>query len=753
MLRKYPWVHPVKALSLLLLFCLDAQPFYAQSQTPAATQKTTADGTIRVGVGLVQTNVTVFDRQGRFVDDLKAEQFQLLVDGKPQSIDFFELVTEGGPTEERASAKVTPSISIPSRKTSIRPDAGRTLLFFLDDLHLSAESMMRSRAALLSLINQNMGVNDRAAIFTSSRQLGFLQQLSDNKAVLRLAVARLTFNNEAIRDLSRPVMTEAQAAAIEQGDPDVIGYFVDQTVSANGMPNDAQGRSTAAEIMRGRAAALAHVSAEYSVRSLASLGNVVQSCSALPGRKLLFFLSDGFVLQPQKEDIAYRLRLVAEAAARGAIVIYTLDTRGLMVGLPNAASPQEFAVPLPPRDAATAGGEGSTVSVTAEPAGRLGRGPNEVLAAQDGLNALASDTGGRFFKNTNALDTALVAGMEEAARYYLLGWHIDPDRLVPGKYSSIKIRLKDRPDLSIHLRQGAMDLSKLIPRSQPKAVKSATTKATPDNELVQALQFPWPIEELPTSLYAGYYYHPGKGYVLDICFQIEVEGPDSGASTGKGDRIEVMGIVANREGTNVDRFKDSIAQSADPSSQPQPGSGRFAGVRLVGIDPGIYQVRVAVRDPKSGRLGSAHQWVDVPRVDLLPAPDKRLLLGSIFLKRKQTADSPETSVSRGPFDEQQFSAMRRYLPGRLQYSVQIYNAASSSILLQTKIYRGNQVVSQTPPRPVAAGPAEISGSFFVNSEVSLEGLPSGPYVLEVITSESSAHAVAKQQVPFWIQAK
>ncbi|MBZ5498994.1 MAG: VWA domain-containing protein [Acidobacteriia bacterium] len=746
-------MHPVKALSLLLLFCLEARPFYTQSQTPAATQKTTAEATIRVGVGLVQTDVTVFDRQGRFVDDLKADQFQLLVDGKPQSIDFFELVTEGGPTAEKASARVTPSTSTPSRKTSIRPDAGRTLLFFLDDLHLSADSMMRSRTALLSLIDQSMGVNDRAAIFTASRQLGFLQQLSDNKSVLRMAVARLTFNNEAIRDLARPVMTEAQAAAIEQADPDVFGYFVDQTVSADGLPNDAQGRAMAAEIVRGRAAALAHVSAEFSARSLTTLGNVVQSCAALPGRKLLFFLSDGFILQPQKADIVYRLRLVAEAAARAAIVIYTLDTRGLMVGLPNAASPQVFAVPLPPRSGAAAGGEVSTGTATAEPAGRLERGPNEVLAAQDGLNALASDTGGRFFKNTNALDTAIVAGMEEASRYYLLGWHIDPDLLVPGKYSSIRIKLKDRPDLSVHLRQGAMDLSKLIPKSQPKAGKAAPAKAAPNTELVQALQFPWPIEELPIFLYAGYYYQPEKGYVLDISFQVEVEGQDSGASSGKDDRIEVMGIVANREGGNVDRFKDSIGQSADPSSPAQPGKGRFAGVRLVGIEPGIYQVRVAVRDPKSGRLGSAHQWVDVPRADLLPTPNKKILLGSIFLRRKQITESPETSVSRGAFDEQPFSATRRYLPARLPYSVQIYNAASASISMQTKIYRGNQVVSQSPSRPLAVGAAEISGPFFVNSEVSLEGLPSGSYVLEVIATESSVNAVAKQQVPFWIQAK
>jgi VWFA-related protein len=741
MMRRRLWFCLLALLDASLLCSAAGRPFHVHGQETSRTQKAKSEGTFRVGVGLVQTDVAVFDRKGRFVDDLKPDQFEFLVDGKPCPVDFFELVTEGGPISARMAAttvspgKATPSSTSAGRSTTVYPDSGRTLLFFLDDLHLSAESMMRARAALQRLIEEDMGVNDRAAIFTASRQLGFLQQLSDNKSMLRLAASRLNFSQDAPRDSSRPAMSEAQAEAIEQGDSDVIGYFVDQTVSAYGIPNDAQGRSMALEITKGRASALAHVSSEFAVRSLASLGNVVQSCAALPGRKLLFFLSDGFVMQQQKENIAYRLRLVAEAATWAAIVIYTLDTRGLVVGLPSAASPPAYATP------------------GAEPAGRLERGPNEVFAVQDGLNALAADTGGRFLKNTNALGAAIVSGIEESARYYLLGWHVDPALLRPGKYSSIRVKIRDHPEFDVRLRQGAMDLSKLIPKAQSDVGKSAASKSNSEGELVQAVQFPWPINELPVYLYVGYYYDPGKGYMLDISFQTYVQDSGAGASTGKQDRLDVMGIVANRDGANVDRFKDSLGPSVDPLTREPAKAGMYAGVRMTGIDPGVYQVRVAVRDPKSGRLGSAHQWIDVPRVDLLPSASRRILLSSVFLKRKQSAASGGAGVSNGPFDEQQFSAERLFTPSRLFYSVQVYNEAGSSILMQTKVYRGNRVISQSPSVPIDLGVPAKGGLTFVDGEVSLEGLAPGPYVLEVITTESSTGPVARQLVPFSIEAR
>jgi len=166
----------------------------------------------------------------------------------------------------------------------------------------------------------------------------------------------------------------------------------------------------------------------------------LRSAEALPGRKLVFLLSDGFVLQPQRSDVFSRLGEVTTAAARAGIMIYTLDARGLVVGLPDAKT-----------------------KTAPDSRGELARsGYNEVLSKQDALNALASDTGGRFLKNTNALDTALITTLTEISRYYLLAWPIDPDKLPPNKYSTIRVSVRGRSDLDVRVRQGSLNLSQLI---------------------------------------------------------------------------------------------------------------------------------------------------------------------------------------------------------------------------------------------------------------------------------------------------
>jgi hypothetical protein len=55
-----------------------------------------------------------------------------------------------------------------------------------------------------------------------------------------------------------------------------------------------------------------------------------------------------------------------------------------------------------------------------------------------------ADTGGRFLKNIHSLDKALITTLNEISRYYLLAWSIDPEKLKPGKYSTIKAWIKGR---------------------------------------------------------------------------------------------------------------------------------------------------------------------------------------------------------------------------------------------------------------------------------------------------------------------
>ena len=120
--------------------------------------QTRPDDVIRVNTELVQTDVMVFDKKGRFVDQLTSDQFQLTVDKKPEPIAFFERVTSGvrrNETQPEGSASVNPTAA--SRR-------GRIMLFFVDDLHLSPDSIVRTRKALTEFIDGGVAEHDQVAI-------------------------------------------------------------------------------------------------------------------------------------------------------------------------------------------------------------------------------------------------------------------------------------------------------------------------------------------------------------------------------------------------------------------------------------------------------------------------------------------------------------------------------------------------------------------------------------------------------------
>jgi hypothetical protein len=193
-----------------------------------------------------------------------------------------------------------------------------------------------------------------------------------------------------------------------------------------------------------------------------------------------------------------------------------------------------------------------------------------------------------------------------------------------------------------------------------------------------------------------------------------------------------------------------VARPAD-SSNPLFGSNAVAYSRLISIDPGVCQVRVAARDPRTGRVGSAHQWLDVPRIDASPLPSGKIQLSSVFLKRPQSNDSPGTRVSYRLLDENEFSVKRRFPAGsRLSLMLQICNAVSPPVV-RTKIYRGNRAIVESAPQSLKDLIPDITGPVFVDTSLPLKGLSPGAYVLEVSATDPSMNTMATQRVSFWIQ--
>ena len=80
-----------KVLTLILSVALALLSSVAIAQEKKPDQKPAdKDDVVRVNVELVQTDVMVFDKDGRFVEGLKPDQFEFYVDGKLQPVAFFE---------------------------------------------------------------------------------------------------------------------------------------------------------------------------------------------------------------------------------------------------------------------------------------------------------------------------------------------------------------------------------------------------------------------------------------------------------------------------------------------------------------------------------------------------------------------------------------------------------------------------------------------------------------------------------------
>src|SRR2546423_10392862 len=379
---------------LLAALCALAPVFRARAQDTPPPRKDDEE-VVRISTDLVQTDVMVFDRAGKFVDGLKPEQFELKVDGRPQQIVFFDRV-QAGTVNEDAQLAAARGVKSGAGVGVLPLDRGRTVIFFVDDLPLSAGSAAHIRGTLRRFIDEEIGQNDEAAVISASGQVGFLQQFTDNKAVLRAATSRINTRAYTFRDGQSPVMTEVQALAVERNDNSVLDFFVDVMLRENPLMR----REMAEQLVETRARTIMQQSTGVSVSTLGSLRSVVRASSPLPGRKVLFFISEGFIVNDMEGSLREQVRAVADAAARAGVVIYSLDAAGLRPAMEDASTPGAF-----------------------DPAGRLAQtNMSEVSTLQAPLFSLANETGGRALVNSNALLHSVSGALKETALYYLLAW-------------------------------------------------------------------------------------------------------------------------------------------------------------------------------------------------------------------------------------------------------------------------------------------------------------------------------------------
>jgi VWFA-related protein len=595
-------VSPTKTTSIfrgaLIVVCVLLFAAGASAQTKPAQEQ---DDVVRVNTELVQTDVMVFDKQGRFVDGLKPEQFALKINNRPTPISFFERVTAGKVEGNRvASGNPNAPGATPTPEPKVVISNGRTVIFFVDDVHLGADSLVRARKALLEFIDKSMADNDQVAIVSSSGQIGFLQQFTAERAALRSAVARLNFRGPANRqDMFQPPMTEYMAMKIRDGDSATISYYVSQMMkqecykTPDGALTCYMSVSAMKQLVQDRARMISLQTTPDTFNMLALLQGLMRTMAQLPGRKLMFLISDGFYLDEHTGASREKIRKITEAAGRAGVIIYTLDARGIISENIDVNNNNRIA-----------DGAGFMIGTTHE----------HIAASQDGLNALAGDTGGRAVRNTNAPMADFVDKiLDETANYYLLAWRPDTDEQKRGKFNHIEASIIGRPDLTVRLRSSYFKSAPLPILTTKKKTEKDPEKAREDDMRI-VIDAPVAQTQIPTKLQLRVGQMPGVGTAVSASIEINREALSFDLKEGKqAADVDIGGIFYDDKGKPVNSFVGRLRVFPVPDDVPlEKRKQAIYGFRAW-LAPGLYQVRVAVRDVNSGRIGSAMEFIEIPK--------------------------------------------------------------------------------------------------------------------------------------------
>ncbi|MGI9105756.1 MAG: VWA domain-containing protein [Pyrinomonadaceae bacterium] len=729
-------------LPCLAILCLATAQFgvYGQGTQQQQQQRAQddAEDVLRVSTRIVQTDVSVVDKKGQFVEGLQRDQFELKVEGKPQQVLFFERITAGGASEAAriAAARGETAPAAGAGVSSVPRDYGRTVIFFIDDLHLSPEGINRAKELLRNFVEKEMTPNMQVLVASPGGQLGFLQQFTNDRAVVRAAIGRLKYLSQALLDQERPAMSGYQAEAIDRGDRQMLAYIVEQTLEETGQSQAPEVRKYVEMQVQQRARRIRRQAALLNGGTITALESVVRVRSPLGGRQTLFYISEGFIRDNSESDLTAKMQRVADAAARTGTVIYTLFARGLAVGMLDASS-------------------GARADIMSESGGLDAYNPAaELSASQEVLRDLAADTGGRAIINTNALESAVAKTLDETANYYLLAWRPEGLDVTGGapKFRKLEISIKGRPDLTVRVRRGfnnaaperATQVATATPKTAPAAAPSSTNAAL--NGALNSLN---PRRELPVDAYAVFTSDAQAGSVINASVQLANDRLKFAPVGGKQQaQVEVGYVLFDDKGKVVHSSGRTLAVDGAGGSR-----GKLVTNFSVPVPaPGIYQFRAAARDANSGLVGSAFEWVEAPDVKA-----KGLALSGLLVTERRRANAAPANGAAANQVPDILRVERRFArSSRIFLQLYIYNAARAAggapdVEMEIKVLNAGRVVLNAPPHKVAPAGASDLARIFYAAEVPLANMPPGVYLLQVTATDRLGRTNATRELDFTVE--
>ncbi len=655
--------------------------------TPQQTGMQSDGPVIRVTVDLVQVDAVVTDSTGRHVTGLKPEDFRILEDGRPQKITHFSYVSgpaiPGRPAPvnraRRRPAAITPEAIRPPARALRPEEVRRTIVLMADDLGLSSDDIPNVRKAMKSFVDGQILAGDLVSIMTTSGGMGAMQQLTNDKRQLYAAI-------DSIRYMPGRTGLTWYKPILPPGPDKQFREEIEKRINAVRSPVLTMG-------------------------TLNVLAYTIQGLREMPGRKAIALFSDGFPPSAGR---------IVELANRASVVIYSLDPRGLV---------SQFFTAVDAKGTMFLGN-----GIDNDEAKRLAA----YRDTQKGLEQLAEGTGGLFFHDYNDLSQGLASALDDMSSYYLIGYQpqrtdFDQVRGLP-KFHKTDVKVL-RAGLQVRSRNGFVGVP------DPPAISEGTTRESREDELRRALFSPFQASGFPVHLSAFYSAAMGdakKAHRLQTTLRtlmvIDARGltPEDIAGGQKRLILDVLAGIWGENDQAIAAVDKTFTIEKTPTEMERAVSqGLAVELDVLVPKPGGYQLRSAVREPGSGRSGSATAFVQIPDFN------RRLALSSVLLLdrdagRAEMLERAGVMAAGGP-------AIRVFTSG----AILDYDSTVSGFQIDTQtgkpkldvtvyLFRGPEQIYTGQPIALAIADGNATALAHAAGEIKLPAtLPPGDYALEL----------------------
>jgi VWFA-related protein len=366
----------------------------------------------------------------------------------------------------------------------------------------------------------------------------------------------------------------------------------------------------------------------------------------------------------------------------------------------------------------------SVLAATQEQANRA-----HLIERQQSLQTVADWTGGRAILNTNVPEQSVRPILDESSAYYLIAFQTS-DVKRDGRFHPVTVKV-NRPDVQVRTRKGYY--------AEPVAPVSEAPLSL--EVLSRGLL---PERGLPLSVTAAPFRNAEGTPIVVVTTGIRSSSNAGSQAATPPEPIEIL-TSAFRDGKKEVDWQRQRFSVAIPSAPP--GQLRYEAVSNVKLEPGTYELRVAIRHEQAGDVGSVHTYVDVPDFDNDPLTLSGVVLHDASAPTATPADALGGVVEVAPTTRREFTSGQRIVALVRTYQRRQDQRIPVAVTFRVLDQQLREIV--TEPVTLTADRFQPDGSAEARFDLPLGRLQPGAFVLRVDAARDSS--ATRREVPFTVR--